>query len=40
MFGGFEVDEIAEIIGVSPKTIHRDWRFAKAWLTCRLAATD
>lgn len=40
VFGGFEVDEVAQIIGVSPKTIHRDWRFAKAWLTCRLAATD
>jgi len=40
VFGGFEVDEVAEIIGVSPKTVHRDWRFAKAWLTCRLAATD
>lgn len=40
VFGGFEVDEVAEIIGVSPKTVHRDWRFAKAWLTCRLAAKD
>ncbi|MDQ2890587.1 MAG: ECF-type sigma factor [Gemmatimonadota bacterium] len=40
VFGGFEVDEVAEIIGVSPKTVHRDWRFAKAWLTCRLAETE
>ncbi len=40
VFGGFEVDEVAEIIGVSPKTVHRDWRFAKAWLACRLAETE
>ncbi|MEO6866287.1 MAG: ECF-type sigma factor, partial [Gemmatimonadaceae bacterium] len=40
VFGGFEVDEIAEIIGVSSKTVYRDWRFAKAWLACRLTETE
>ena len=36
VFGGFDVDEVADIIGVSPRTVKRDWRFAKAWLACQL----
>jgi RNA polymerase sigma factor (TIGR02999 family) len=36
VFGGFGVEEVAEIIGISPRTVKRDWRFAKAWLTCQL----
>jgi RNA polymerase sigma factor (TIGR02999 family) len=31
-FGGLEVEEIAEALKVSPVTVKRDWRFAKAWL--------
>lgn len=31
-FGGLEVDEIAEVLKVSPITVMRDWKFAKAWL--------
>ncbi len=31
-FGGLSVEETAEILQVSPDTIHRDWRFAKTWL--------
>jgi RNA polymerase sigma factor (TIGR02999 family) len=31
-FGGFTVEETAESLGVSPETVHRDWRVAKAWL--------
>jgi RNA polymerase sigma-70 factor, ECF subfamily len=31
-FGGFTVEETAETLGVSPETVHRDWRMAKAWL--------
>ena len=31
-FGGLEVREIANLIGVSEATILRDWRAAKAWL--------
>jgi len=31
-FGGLSVEETAEVLKVSPDTIHRDWRFAKAWL--------
>ena len=31
-FGGLSVEEAAEVLGVSPKTIKRDWSVAKAWL--------
>lgn len=36
-FGGFNVKETAEILGVSPETVLRDWRFAKAWLLNELS---
>ncbi len=35
-FGGLEVHEVAELLGVSEATIHRDWRVAKAWLAREL----
>ena len=31
-FGGMETREIAEALGVSEKTVLRDWIFARAWL--------
>ena len=31
-FGGLTVEETAAALDVSPETVHRDWRFAKAWL--------
>jgi RNA polymerase sigma factor (TIGR02999 family) len=31
-FGGFELDEIAELLDISPTTIKREWATAKAWL--------
>jgi RNA polymerase sigma-70 factor (ECF subfamily) len=31
-FGGLSVEEAAEVLGVSPKTVKRDWNVAKAWL--------
>jgi len=31
-FGGLTVEETAEALQVSPETVHRDWRFARAWL--------
>ena len=31
-FGGLSVEETAEVLKVSPDTVLRDWRFAKAWL--------
>lgn len=31
-FGGLSVDETAEVLNVSPQTVLRDWKLAKAWL--------
>jgi len=31
-FGGLSVEETAEALGVSPDTVMRDWRIARAWL--------
>ena len=31
-FGGLSIDETAEVLGVSPGTVMRDWTLAKAWL--------
>jgi len=35
-FGGLEMAEIAEMLGVSEATVLRDWRVAKAWLAHEL----
>ena len=35
-FAGLSVDETAEVLGISPETVSRDWRMAKAWLTREL----
>src|SRR5579864_7306283 len=31
-FGGMSIDEAADVLQVSPATVARDWRMAKAWL--------
>ena len=31
-FGGLNIEETAQVLGVSPATVKRDWRMAKAWL--------
>ena len=31
-FGGLTVEEAAEVLDVSPETVMRDWKTAKAWL--------
>lgn len=31
-FAGLEVKETAAVVGVSPETVMRDWKLAKAWL--------
>ena len=31
-FGGLTVEETAEALQVSPDTVKRDWKLAKAWL--------
>ena len=35
-FAGLEVTEVAEVLGVSPATVKRDWQFARAWLAREL----
>jgi len=35
-FGGFSLEETAEVLKVSLMTVRRDWRAAKAWLFRRL----
>lgn len=39
-FGGMSIEEIAVAIGVSPRTVHSDWAFARAWLYRTLSASD
>ena len=31
-FAGMTVEEIGEVLGVSPATVKRDWQLARAWL--------
>ena len=37
-FGGLSVQETAEVLKVSEKTVRREWQFAKAWLLHDLSA--
>jgi RNA polymerase sigma-70 factor (ECF subfamily) len=36
-FGGLSVEETAEVLKISPETVMRDWKFAKAWLARALS---
>jgi RNA polymerase sigma factor (TIGR02999 family) len=35
-FGGLEIEEIGEVLGVTERTVRRDWTFARAWLAREL----
>lgn len=35
-FGGLKEAEVAEVLGISLATLHRDWKSARAWLISRL----
>ena len=37
-FGGLSVEETAEILKLSPQSVMRDWKLAKAWLTRELTS--
>jgi RNA polymerase sigma factor (TIGR02999 family) len=37
-FSGLTVEETAEVMGISPATVKRDWSMAKAWLHRELSA--
>jgi RNA polymerase sigma factor (TIGR02999 family) len=35
-FGGLTEEEIAEVLDISPRTVRRDWEFARVWLAREL----
>ena len=35
-FGGLSVEETAEVLEISPQSVMRDWKLARAWLLARL----
>jgi RNA polymerase sigma-70 factor (ECF subfamily) len=37
-FGGFSVEEIAEILDISPRSVKRHWALARIWLFKHMAA--
>jgi RNA polymerase sigma factor (TIGR02999 family) len=36
-FGGLKVDEVAEVLGVSKRTVESHWKHARAWLARELS---
>ena len=36
-FGGLKEEEIAEVLDISPRTVRRDWEFARLWLAREVA---
>ena len=38
-FGGMSVEETAAALGVSPRSVKRDWAFARAWLLREMQLT-
>ena len=39
-FAGLTIEETAEVIGISPATVKRDWNTAKAWLYRELSRSE
>jgi RNA polymerase sigma-70 factor, ECF subfamily len=39
-FAGLSVEEVAEVVDVSPKTVKRDWTIAKVWLLYEALRVD
>jgi RNA polymerase sigma factor (TIGR02999 family) len=39
-FGGLNTEETAEVLGISPDSVKRDWRLAKAWLMRELSGAE
>ncbi len=39
-FGGLNIEETADNLGVSVDTVKRDWRMARAWLRTQLSASS
>jgi RNA polymerase sigma factor (TIGR02999 family) len=38
-FGGLSIEEAAEVLGVSERTVRRDWQMARSWLYRELSNT-
>ena len=36
-FGGLSVEETAEVLKISPQSVMRDWKLARAWLQRELS---
>jgi RNA polymerase sigma-70 factor (ECF subfamily) len=36
-FGGLSVEETAEVLKISPQSVMRDWKMARAWLLGELS---
>jgi RNA polymerase sigma-70 factor (ECF subfamily) len=39
-FGGLTTEEVAAVLGVTPRTVEREWRAAKAWLRRAVGEDD
>lgn len=39
-FGGLSIDETADVLEVSPRTVDGDWSMARSWLRRELAAAE
>ena len=37
-FGGMSIDDTAAALDISPRTVKRDWTFARAWLQSEMRA--
>jgi len=38
-FGGLNEEEIVEVLKISPRTVRRDWEFARVWLAREMGAS-
>jgi RNA polymerase sigma factor (TIGR02999 family) len=39
-FGGLSIEETAEVLGLSPTTVRREWTLTKAWLRREMKSMD
>jgi len=39
-FAGLNIEEIAEVLKISPETVKRDWRFSRNWLLRELSSAE
>jgi len=35
-YGGLSIEEIAEVLQISPRTVKRDWNYSRAWLRAEI----